>query len=89
MNSLIALSVQRRINALDFASVITIILALVSISSVMITALCLIACLFCQALVFRCYFKYIKDTFRMAKRILLIVGNFALIILLLLKSNLI
>ncbi len=89
MNSTIALSVQRRINALDVASAIAIVLAMISYSSTLVMTLCLCACLFCQALVFRSYFKYIKDAFRMAKRVLFILSIFVAIMALLYQSNLI
>lgn len=80
----ISLSIQRRINVLDTISVITIVLALISFPSVLIVATCLGACLFTQGLVFRAYFKYIQDNFRMAKRLVFMIGNFIAIIVLLL-----
>lgn len=88
MNTSITLSVQKRINVLDFISLMSVGFAFVSLSSVLVTALCLCTCLFFQAVVFRSYFKYIKDNFRMAKRIVFIIGNFAAIIALLYHHNL-
>ncbi len=81
----ISLSIQRRINILDSISVVSIVLALISFPSVLIMSVCLSACLFTQGLVFRAYFKYIQDNFRMAKRLVFIVGNFVAIIILLLN----
>lgn len=80
MNSTIALNVQRRINALDAASIVSILLAAISYSSFLVMTICLTTCLLCQALVFRSYFKYIHNAIRMAKRVLFIVGIFAALI---------
>jgi hypothetical protein len=88
MNTSVALSVQKRINVLDFISLMSVGFAFVSLTSVLVTTLCLCSCLLLQAVVFRSYFKYIKDNFRMAKRIVFIIGNFGAIIALLYHNNL-
>lgn len=88
MHVTLSLSVQRRINALDTASVISVLLALAFVFSPLLTALFLFGCLFCQALVFRAYFKYVKDYRLILKSLLLITGNFVAIILLLYHNNL-
>lgn len=89
MNSTIALNVQKRINALDATSIISIVLALISYSSFLLMTVCLMTCLLCQALVFRSYFKYIHNAFQIAKRVLFIVGIFATLLALLVYNNLI
>lgn len=88
MHVTLSLSVQRRINTLDTVSVISVLMALVFVFSPLITALFLFGCLFCQALVFRAYFKYVKDHRLITKSILLIIGNFGVIILLLYHNKL-
>jgi heme/copper-type cytochrome/quinol oxidase subunit 4 len=89
MNSTIALNVQRRINALDSASILAIVLALASYASPLITTIFLISCLFCQAIVFRSYFKYINDSFRLGKRVTFIVAICIAIIALILNRGLV
>lgn len=89
MNSTISLNVQKRINALDAASIISVLLAAVSYSSFLIMTICLITCLLCQALVFKSYFKYIQNALRMAKRVLIILGVFAALLGVLAYNNLI
>lgn len=89
MNSTIALNVQRRINALDAASILTIVLAAIAYSSFLVMTICLTTCLLCQALVFRSYFKYIHNAIRIAKRVLFILGIFAALIAVLAYNNLI
>lgn len=87
MNSTIALNVQRRINSLDSASILTIVLALASFASPLLTTVFLISCLFCQAVVFRSYFKYINDSFRIGKRVTFIVAICIAIIALILNTS--
>lgn len=89
MNSTIALSVQRRINTLDTASIIAIVLTLASYTSPLIATVFLMSCLFCQALVFRSYFKYIQDSFRIGKRVTFIVVICIAIIALILYRGLV
>lgn len=86
MTPAISLSIQRRITALDILCAVSIVLALLSLPSPLLTAGCLSFCLFIQGLAFRAYFKYVKDGIKMAKRVFLMIGNFILVIILLLNS---
>jgi len=88
MNSTIALNVQRRINSLDSASILAIVLALASYANPLLTTIFLISCLFCQSVVFRSYFKYINNSFRIAKRVIFIIAICIAIIALILNAGL-
>jgi len=88
MAELVSLSVQRRVNALDGFSIISVACAVIASASPLATAFCLFACLFFQAIVFRVHFKYTQDAVRMGKRIILILGDFVAILLLLFHNKL-
>jgi hypothetical protein len=86
MSPVVSLSIQRRITALDLLCVLSILLALLSLPSILLTAGCLSVCLFVQGLAFRAFFKYVKDGVKMAKRLFFMVANFIVVIILLLNS---
>lgn len=89
MTEAVSISVQKRVNTLDVASVVCIVCAILASSSILSVVACLCVCLIIQAIVFRIYFKYIPDNRRMAKRIFFIVGDFVAIIVLLFQNNLV
>lgn len=86
MSPAISLSIQRRITALDIICAVSVLLALLSLPSTLLTAGCLSLCLFVQGLAFRAYFKHVKDSVKMAKRVFFMIGNFIVVIILLLNS---
>jgi hypothetical protein len=89
MAELVSLSIQKRVNALDVATTISMACAIIASSSILMAAFCLFVCLFLQAIVFRVHFKYTRDSLRMAKRIAFILGDFIAILLLLFHNKLI
>lgn len=86
MSPAIALSIQRRITALDIVCAVSVLLALISLPSTLLTAGCLSVCLFVQGLAFRAYFKYVKDGVKMAKRVIFMIATFITVIILLLNT---
>jgi hypothetical protein len=86
MSPAISLSIQRRITALDIVCAVSVLLALFSLPSILLTAGCLSVCLFIQGLAFRAYFKYVKDSIKMAKRVFFMIATFIAIIVLLLNT---
>jgi hypothetical protein len=73
MNSTISLNVQRRINTLDSASILAIVVALASYAIPLMTTVFLIGCLICQVIIFRSYYKFLNDPIRIGKRVTCIV----------------